>query len=137
MSPSPVSPAQPSRLAPARAALLAACLAALGGCQALSGSGGVMPAGDVGPPPSLRSSMPNRPVRSANIDEDGRPLQTAPTRSLDLPKNARGEARASAQAERRIRREDIEGGNAAGGSSGGSLGPALTPGGGMGVGGRF
>ncbi len=137
MSPSPASPAQPSRLTPTRAALLAACLAALGGCQALSGSGGVMPAGDVGPPPSLRGSMQSRPVRAGNVDEEGRPLQTAPTRSLDLPKNARGESRAAAQAERRIRREDIEGGNAAGGAGSGSMGPALTPGGGVGVGGRF
>ncbi|WP_245930683.1 hypothetical protein [Methylobacterium radiodurans] len=137
MSPSPASPAQPSRLTPTRIALLTACLAALGGCQALSGSGGVMPAGDVGPPPSLRSSLPNRPVRGANVDEDGRPLQTAPTRSLDLPKNARGETRAAAQAERRIRREDIEGGNAAGGTSSGSMSPALTPSGGVGMGGRF
>lgn len=117
------------------AALLAAV--ALGGCQALGGGGGVMPAGDVGLPPSLRGTVPGQAGVAANLDDEGRPLQTAPTRRLDLPQNARGAARADAQSERRIRREDIEGSAQGGGSGGGSVGPAMTPGGGMGLGGRF
>ncbi|RZM01365.1 MAG: hypothetical protein EOP68_22110, partial [Sphingomonas sp.] len=69
----------------------ALCLgAALAGCQALGGAlgggGGVMPAAEVGPPPSLRGALPGREARMANVDSDGRPLATAPTRTLDLPK---------------------------------------------------
>lgn len=143
----PLSPLTPARLAlgarPRRALLLAVCLAALGGCQSvggglgkiLGGGGGVMPAGDVGPPPSLRGSVPTRTAR-ADIDPDAGPAATAPTRSLDLPKNVRGESRAQATAERRIRREEIEGAES-GPSGSGGMAPALTPSGGMGVGGRF
>ncbi len=41
--------------------------------------------------------------------------------------------------ERRIRREEIDGGNAAvgGSGSGGSMGPMLSPGGSVGLGGKF
>lgn len=129
----------PSRLPLGR--LLALCaIAGLGGCQALSGAlgggGGVMPATDVGPPPSLRSSLPNSRVRTSNVDADGQPLQSAPTRRLDLPKNARGETRAAATAERRIRREEIDG-DTVGGTSSGGMAPALSPGGGVGLGGKF
>ncbi|GJD56408.1 hypothetical protein [Methylobacterium dankookense] len=143
----PLSPLNPALRAlgarPRRAVLLAVCLAALGGCQSvggglgqiLGGGGGVMPAGDVGPPPSLRGSVPTRTAR-ADVDPDAGPPATAPTRRLDLPKNVRGETRAEAPAERRIRREELEG-SAGGGSSSGGMAPALTPSGGMGVGGRF
>lgn len=114
------------------AALLAA---ALGGCQALGGGGGVMPETEVGPPPSMRGTVPGSSARNAGVDEDGRPLQTAPTRRLDLPKSAGGQTRASAAEERRIRREDIEGGSESRGASGG-LSPTVSPGG-VGVGGKF
>ena len=133
----PLWPLNPALLAPGprRAVLLAASLAALGGCQALGGGGGVMPATDVGPPPSLRSSVPGR-VSRADVDPDAPAPATAPTRRLDLPKNVRGETRAEAPAERRIRREELEG-SAGGGSSSGGMAPSLTPGGSVGLGGRF
>ncbi|GJE41441.1 hypothetical protein [Methylobacterium soli] len=127
--------ARPSGLV--RSGLLALlATAALGGCQAFGGGGGVMPASDLGPPPSLRGSLSNREVRTATTDPDGQPLQTAPTRRLDLPKNARGEARAAEAGPRRIQREEIEGAAAAGSSSGG-LAPSLSASGGVGVGGKF
>ena len=119
------------------AAAAVLCLGAgLGGCQALGGGGGVMPAVEVGPPPSLRSGLPGREARAANVDADGRPIETAPTRRLDLPKDKRGEARASVEGPRRIRRDEIEGDTTSGGSSGG-LTPGLTPGGSVGLGGKF
>ncbi|MER2265606.1 hypothetical protein [Methylobacterium oxalidis] len=126
----------PSRSLPSRACAAALLLAALSGCQALGGGGGVMPASEVGPPPSMRSGLPNREVRTATTDADGAPLQTAPTRRLDLPKNARGEARAADAGPRRIRRDELEGG-AEGGSSSGGMAPALSASGGVGLGGRF
>ena len=115
-------------------ALLAA---ALGGCQALGGSAGVMPASDVGPPPSLRSTVPNASgPRSARVDPDDAPPQTTPTRRLDLPRSAGGTARTAASEERRIRREDIEGTEAARSGSSGGMTPSLGSGG-VGVGGKF
>ena len=124
-------------------ALTAAALslgAALAGCQALGGAlgggGGVMPAAEVGPPPSLRSALPGREARMANVDADGRPLATAPTRTLDLPRDKRNEARVANDGPRRIRRDEIDGEPTAGGSSS-SMAPALTPGGGVGLGGKF
>ena len=137
LSPAYPAPEYPAAQAPrARRALLVALgLAALGGCQALGGGGGVMPAGDIGPPPSLRGSVP-APVARRDSDPSDAPPATAPTRRLDLPKNARGEARSEAAAERRIRREDIEG-QEGGRSSSGGMSPSLTPSGGVGLGGRF
>lgn len=115
------------------AALLAA---ALGGCQALSGSGGVMPDTEVGPPPSARADVPGRQARVRNVDADGEPLQTSPTRRLDLPTNARGEARTADSGPRRIRREEID--ETAGSSrSSGGLAPQMSAGGNVGMGGKF
>ena len=111
--------------------------AVLGGCQALGGGGGVMPATDVGPPPSMRSSVPNAAgARSARVDPDDAPLQTTPTRRLDLPRSAGGAARTTASEERRIRREDLEGSADSRSSSGGGMTPSLGTGG-VGVGGKF
>ncbi|KAB1073521.1 hypothetical protein F6X51_11720 [Methylobacterium planeticum] len=118
-------------------ATAALATAALGGCQALGGGGGgVMPASDLGPPPSMRGALSNREVRTPTTDPDGNPLQTAPTRRLDLPQNSRGEARAAEAGPRRIQREEIEGAGG-GSSSSGSLAPALSASGGVGVGGKF
>jgi hypothetical protein len=115
------------------AALLAA---GLGGCQALGGGGGVMPESEIGPPPSMRGAVPGASRdRTAGVDPDGQPLQTAPTRRLDLPKSAGGQARASAAEERRIRREDIEG-TSEGRSASGGISPTVGSGG-VGVGGKF
>ena len=110
--------------------------AALGGCQALSG-GGVMPESDVGPPPSMRGSVPNAAgPRSARVDPDGNPLQTTPTRRLDLPRSAGGATRSASSEERRIRREDIEGNSEGRSGSSGGVAPSLGSGG-VGVGGKF
>ena len=115
-------------------ALSAAGCQSLGG--ALGGGGGVMPASDIGPPPSLRGSLPNRDTRSAAVDPDGQPLQTTPTRQLALPKNVRGEVRSADAGPRKISRDEIEG-DTTSRSSGGGMAPALTPGGGVGLGGKF
>ncbi|MCJ2128394.1 hypothetical protein [Methylobacterium sp. E-045] len=119
------------------ACAVALIAAALGGCQALSGNSGVMPESEVGPPPSMRGSVPGaqRP-RAAEVDPDGVPLQTTPTRRLDLPKSAGGQTRAQAESERRIRREDIEGETTSRSSSGG-LAPQMGSGGSVGLGGKF
>ncbi|MCJ2006183.1 hypothetical protein ACFZ8E_22645 [Methylobacterium sp. HMF5984] len=145
MAASPL-PASPSTAAgrlrrPLALTATALCLgAALAGCQALGGAlgggGGVMPAAEVGPPPSLRGALPGREARMANVDSDGRPLATAPTRTLDLPKDKRNDARAANDGARRIRREEIDGEPTSGGSSGGMT-PSLTPGGSVGLGGKF
>ncbi|WP_232629970.1 hypothetical protein [Methylobacterium sp. Leaf118] len=121
---------------PSRLCATALLLASLGGCQALSGGGGVMPETEIGPPPSARGTVPGRPLRSSQVDEDGAPLPSTPTRRLDLPKNVRGEVRTADEGPRRINREDLEGGQT-GRSGSGGVSPALTPGGGVGVGGRF
>lgn len=117
------------------AALLAA---GLGGCQMLGGSSGVMPDSEIGPPPSERSNLPGRQFRPNSVDADVGPAAASPSRQLALPGSARGTRSADAS-ERRISREEISGGNAVGGGGGssGGVGPALTPGGGMGMGGRF
>ncbi len=109
---------------------------ALGGCQALGGTAGVMPETDVGLPPSMRGALPGREGRTASVDQDGRPLQTRPTRSLDIPRSAGTATRSADSSERRIRREDLEGGGGAGGSGGG-MAPSMTPGGNVGLGGKF
>ena len=129
-----------SSRAAARSLALGAALAGLvPGCQALGGGGGVMPATEVGLPPSLRGSLPNREPRNAAVDENGQPLQTAPTRQLAIPRSAGNATRTADSGERRIRREDLDGGNAAVGGSGGSsaMGPMLSPGGSVGLGGKF
>lgn len=118
--------------------LLAVSLAAggLAGCQALGGTAGVMPETEVGLPPSLRGTIPNRQAHSASVDEEGRPLPAAPTRNIAIPKNAGSASRSADASERRIRREDLEGSDGrSGGSS--SMAPALTPGGSVGLGGKF
>lgn len=118
------------------AALLAA---GLGGCQMLGGSSGVMPDSEVGLPPSERSAMAGRQFRPNAVDADGAPTATNPTRQLALPGSNRGGGASADAGARRISREELSGGNAVGGGGGGggSVGPALTPGGGMGMGGRF
>lgn len=121
----------PSKLC--AAALLAA---SLGGCQALGGGGGVMPETDLGPPPSARGTLPGRPLRSAQTDDDGRPLAAAPTRALELPKNIRGDTRTADDGPRRIRREEIDGETTSRSSSGG-LAPQMGAGGSVGLGGKF
>ena len=121
----------PSRLC--AAALLAA---SLGGCQALGGGGGVMPETDLGPPPSARGTLPGRPLRSAQTDDDGRPLAATPTRALELPKNIRGETRTADDGPRRIRREEIDGAPTTRSSSGG-LSPRMGASGSVGLGGKF
>ncbi|MCJ2071115.1 hypothetical protein MKK75_20360 [Methylobacterium sp. J-030] len=135
-------PTLPSSRCPAlRGLALGAALAALtAGCQALGGGGGVMPASEVGLPPSLRGALPNREARNAAVDAEGQPLQTAPTRQLAIPKTAGAATRSADAGERRIRREDLDGGNGAvggGGSSSGSMGPTMAPGGSVGLGGKF
>jgi len=134
-------PTLPSSRAPAlRGLALGAALAGLvAGCQALGGGGGVMPASDVGLPPSMRDALPNRQARNAAVDADGQPLQTAPTRQLAIPKTAGGTTRSADSGERRIRREDLDGGNGAvgAGTSSGSMGPTMAPGGSVGLGGKF
>ncbi|MFC6789549.1 hypothetical protein ACFQE0_07910 [Methylobacterium komagatae] len=127
-----------SSSATAPALLLAVSLAAggLAGCQALGGTAGVMPETEVGLPPSLRGAMPNRQAHSASVDEEGRPLPAAPTRNIAIPKNAGSASRSADASERRIRREDLEGSDGRSGSSS-SMAPALTPGGAVGLGGKF
>lgn len=130
-------PVSPKFLAAALPRLGAAALlaASLGACQAFSGGGGVMPETEVGPPPSARGTVPGRTVRNAQVDEDGTPLPSTPTRRLDLPKNVRGEARAADAGPRRISRDELEG-SQSGGSASGGLAPSVTPGG-VGLGGKF
>ncbi|KQP58198.1 MULTISPECIES: hypothetical protein [unclassified Methylobacterium] len=115
-------------------AILAAAL--LGGCQALGGGGGVMPVSEVGPPPSMRSALPDRTARAAEVDPDGVPLQTRPTRQIALPKTAAGAGGRTAAQERRINREEIDVTDETRSSSGG-LAPQINPGGGVGLGGKF
>ena len=120
-----------------RGAALAASLACLvAGCQALGGGGGVMPATDVGLPPSLRGTIPGRDARNASVDADGQPIQTAPAKPIVLPKTTGSGSRTADAGERRIRREDLEG-SGDGRNGGGSVGPMLSPGGSVGLGGKF
>ncbi|WP_430911217.1 hypothetical protein [Methylobacterium sp. sgz302541] len=122
---------------PSRVGAVALLAASLAGCQMLGGGGGVMPESDVGPPPSLRGSMPNRGARVATVDPDGQPLQTAPTRRLDLPKAGRSAGNGGPTPERRIRRDEIEGNAEAGASGGPTLAPGLGANGNVGLGGKF
>jgi len=134
----------PSRL---RAAVVLGAVtfaaAGLGGCQSignvLGGGSGVMPDSDLGPPPSMRDAVKgSRPMRTSSVDEDGVPLPATPTRRLDLPKSVGGSARTAEAEARRISRDEIDG-NASGGRGSGGFSPApsLTPGGGVGMGGKF
>jgi hypothetical protein len=120
------------------ALVLAASLVAgaLAGCQALGGTAGVMPETDVGLPPSMKGALPGREARSASVDDDGRPLQTRPTRQIAVPKTAGAASRSGEQAERRISRDELEGSGGSRSSSG-SMSPALTAGGNVGLGGKF
>ena len=124
--------------APVPSLLLAVSLAAggLAGCQALGGTTGVMPETEVGLPPSMRGTIPGRQARTASVDEEGRPLQTAPTRNIAIPKSAGAASRSADAGERRIRRDELEGSDSRSSSSG-SMAPALTPGGSVGLGGKF
>lgn len=131
---------------PSRACAVALLAASLAGCQsmtnAISGAGGVMPDTEVGPPPSMSGALKNSPRRTAsNVDEDGAPMATSPTRQIALPKNAAAAGGRTAEAgQRRINREELDGGNGAINRGGGnSLGfsPSVTPGGGMGMGAKF
>ncbi|MBD8907455.1 hypothetical protein [Methylorubrum zatmanii] len=121
---------------PSRYCIAALFAASLGGCQALGGGGGVMPESDLGPPPSARGTLPGRPLRSVQTDEDGAALSVAPTRRLELPKNIRGETQTADTGPRRIRREEIDGETTAQSSSGG-LSPQMSSGGSVGLGGKF
>lgn len=116
-----------------RACLVAAVAALAGGCisNPLGQTGGVLPAGDVGPPPSLRGDV-KVPGRSSG---DLAQAATEPTRRLNVPA-ARGGGDTLSAPSRRIRREEIEG---EGGSSGGgsSLSPTIGSGGSVGLGGKF
>ncbi len=123
-------------LNPSRFCAAALLAASLSGCQALGGGGGVMPETDLGPPPSARGTLPGRPLRSAQTDDDGRPLAATPTRALELPKNIRGEARTADDGPRRIRREEIDGEPTTRSSSGG-LSPQMGASGSVGLGGKF
>lgn len=123
-------------LHPSRFCAAALLAASLGGCQALGGGGGVMPESELGPPPSMRGSLPGRTARSAEIDEDGARIANRPTRSLELPKNVRGETRTADTGPRRIRREEIDG-EQTGPSSSGGLSPQMGAGGSVGLGGKF
>jgi hypothetical protein len=118
-----------------RLCALAFLAASLGSCQAFSGGAGVMPETDIGPPPSARGTVPGKTIRNAQVDDDGAPLPSTPTRRLDLPKNVRGEGRTADAGSRRISRDELEG-TQSGGSSSGGLSPSVTPGG-VGLGGKF
>ncbi len=118
-------------------ALAASLVGLVAGCQVFGGGGGgVMPATDVGLPPSLRGTIPGREARNANVDADGQPLQAAPTKAIVLPKTAASGNRTADAGERRIRRDELEG-SSDGRSIGGSVAPTLTPGGSVGLGGKF
>lgn len=120
---------------PSKLGALTLLAVSLGGCQALGGSAGVMPESDVGPPPSMRGSVPGRQT-SAAVDEDGQALPMTPTRQLALPKTIRGDTRSADAGERRINRDDIEGADAGRGGGSGGLGPTLNNGN-VGLGGKF
>ncbi|MCF4124427.1 hypothetical protein [Methylobacterium sp. SyP6R] len=117
-----------------RACLVVAVAALAGGCiqNPLGQVGGVLPAGDVGPPPSLRGDV-KLPARSSG---DLAQAATEPTRRLNVPSSTRGGDTLTAQP-RRIRREDIEGEGGPSGSNGGSLSPTMGSGGSVGLGGKF
>ncbi|AWB21497.1 hypothetical protein DA075_11700 [Methylobacterium currus] len=118
-----------------RACLVAAVAALAGGCisNPLGQVGGVLPAGDVGPPPSLRGDV-KLPARSSG---DLAQAATEPTRRLNVPTNSRASGDTLSAPSRRIRREEIEGEGGAGGSGGSSLSPTIGSGGSVGLGGKF
>lgn len=124
--------------APVSALILAVSLAAggLAGCQALGGTSGVMPDTDVGLPPSMRGALPGRQARTATVDDEGRPLPAAPTRNIDIPRSAGAASRSADACERRIRRDELEGSDSRSSGSGGMT-PGITPGGSVGLGGKF
>lgn len=129
---------------PSRVCAVALLAASLGGCNAISnvigGGSGVMPESDVGLPPSMRGAVKgaDAPKRAATVDDDGEPLPSAPTRQLALPKTIKSDTRSADAGPRRIDREDIEGADTGSRrSSSGGMGPAMTPGGGVGMGGKF
>ncbi|KMO13464.1 hypothetical protein [Methylobacterium platani] len=117
-----------------RACLVVAVAALAGGCinNPLGQVGGVLPAGDVGPPPSLRGDV-KLPARS---NGDLAQAATEPTRRLNVPSSTRGSDTLSA-APRRIRRDEIEGEGGPSGSGGSSLSPSIGSGGSVGLGGKF
>ncbi|MFE1597703.1 hypothetical protein [Methylobacterium sp. ID0610] len=124
----------------ARTSLAVATAALLGGCisNPLGQTGGVLPANDVGPPPSLRSELraPARGTAPADADPD-QVVANAPTRRLNVPANSRAGGATADNQPRRIRREDLEDYSPSRGGGGGSLGPSIGSGGSVGVGGRF
>ena len=122
---------------PSKACAVALVAAALAGCQALGGGGGVMPETEVGPPPSMRGTVPGpQRGRAAQIDPDDAAPQTSPTRRLNIPNASGAQTRSAANEERRVRREDLEGSSEGRSSSGGGMTPSLGSGG-VGVGGKF
>ncbi|GLS45238.1 hypothetical protein [Methylobacterium brachythecii] len=128
---------------PSRLCAVALLAVSLGACNSglgniIGGTGGVMPETEVGPPPSMRGSIKGAPQRTAvAVDDDGNPVSTAPSRALSLPKNARGDVRSADAGPRRINRDEIEGAESGGRGGSGGMTPALTPGGGIGMGGKF
>ncbi|GJD53622.1 hypothetical protein OPKNFCMD_6399 [Methylobacterium crusticola] len=122
-----------------RTCLVAVATALVGGCvNPLGQTGGVLPASDVGPPPSLRSDVrtPGRSATPSQVDPE-RVMPSEPTRRLNVPTTARAGDGSPAAGTRRIRREDLEGATEGGSASGGSLSPTMGSGGSVGVGGRF
>lgn len=124
-----------------RACILTLIAATLGGCQMFGGGGGsgVMPDSDVGLPPSMAGNPGSRRLTSATVDEDGQPLPMSPTRQIALPNKARADGKTADAGPRRIRRDEINGGNATGGggSGGGGMAPSLSASGNVGMGGQF
>ncbi|TGE02388.1 hypothetical protein [Methylobacterium nonmethylotrophicum] len=118
-----------------RACLVVAVAALAGGCiqNPLGQVGGVLPAGEVGPPPSLRGDV-KAPARSSG---DLAQATTEPTRRLNVPTNSRAGSDTLSAPPRRIRREDIEGEGGSSGSGGSSLSPTIGSGGSVGLGGKF
>ncbi|WP_298952420.1 hypothetical protein [uncultured Methylobacterium sp.] len=122
-----------------RACLVAVLAAVAGGCvNPLGQTGGVLPASDVGPPPSMRADLraPSRTATPSQVDPD-RVMPTAPSRRLDVPANPRAQADAGQSGPRRIRRDELEGAEEGRSGSGGSLSPTMGSGGSVGLGGRF
>ncbi|WP_407519215.1 hypothetical protein [Methylobacterium oryzisoli] len=122
-----------------RGCLVLAATTLVAGCisNPLGQTGGVLPASDVGPPPSARADLraPARGVTPSQADPD-RVMPTQPTRRLDVPTTARGSGTAGAETTRRIRREELEDAGPSRSTSRGGLAPTMT-GGGVGVGGSF
>ncbi|MEH3145924.1 MAG: hypothetical protein PGN34_11380 [Methylobacterium frigidaeris] len=120
-----------------RACLVAVMAAVAGGCvNPLGQTGGVLPASDVGPPPSMRGDLraSSRSATPSQVDPD-RVMPTEPSRRLDVPAS-RAQASA-ASAPRRIRRDEIEGTSDESRSGGGGMTPTMGSGGSVGLGGRF